>query len=163
MIPDTIKSIKRSDYQEILLSLGNSIHVLAETEEKLSGTSDLNSRKIELSGLLKELNCPYECLMSGNISDRFENEKDSLLLLDYLVTELMSLQMYHSQKSKDPSADVIQLVNTIVQCMREKGDTIYFFLFSKRLPLPPHSSAYVAPWEWVPHQLIWSLTIYLNV
>lgn len=39
---------------------------------------DMDSLQVEMSGLLKELNCPYEELISGILKGRILNVKDHL-------------------------------------------------------------------------------------
>lgn len=103
--------ISSPDFCSIVVRLTNEIHVLAETEEKLTG-GDESTLRIELSSFLNELNCPYEDLISGNLNTRFAGT-NGLLLLDYLTGELMALQMYHCNKALDKS-NVIELVGILV-------------------------------------------------
>lgn len=93
------------------MTLCNDIHVLANTEEKLTCSNDLDVMAIELNSLLNELNCPYECLMTGDPSTRFHNEKNAMRLLDYLIVELMALQMHHSNNKAVGTGNVIELVS----------------------------------------------------
>jgi len=48
---------------------------------------------MELSSLLRELGCPYIYLTEGPISERFNDKKSRLVLLDFLLSELMAARM----------------------------------------------------------------------
>lgn len=45
------------------------------------GPSEAESFQLEMSGLMSELACPYAVLTSGDLSHRFLNRTDCLLLL----------------------------------------------------------------------------------
>lgn len=47
----------------------------------LAGPSEAESFQLEMSGLLSELACPYSVLVTGDITQRFLNKDDCLLLL----------------------------------------------------------------------------------
>lgn len=63
---------------------------------------------LELSGFLKELICPFECFISGPISNRLQTTESRILLLDYLLTELMAIKMI--QKNMPKESLVIEIV-----------------------------------------------------
>ena len=74
--PEVIKAgIKEPRYREILIHLANEIHVLGQTEERITHDNDLDVLSIELSSLLSELNCPFTSLTTGSVADRFANER----------------------------------------------------------------------------------------
>lgn len=50
---------------------------------------------LELSSFLKELGCPYSCLVSGPTAQRYQSKQDRSLLLTYLLSELMAAKMSH--------------------------------------------------------------------
>lgn len=52
----------------------------------LPGPSEAESFQLEMSGLLSELACPYTVLTSGDLSHRFLNRTDCLLLLSTTPT-----------------------------------------------------------------------------
>lgn len=67
---------------------------------------------MELSGFLKELQCPITDLVSGPVSSRFQSEKVLVQLLNYLLSELMAIKMV--QKLKPKTADmVIEVVSQL--------------------------------------------------
>lgn len=119
--PEDIKAgfVSGSRFREIIVTLCNDIHILGDTEEQLTNPNDLHVLAIELSSLLNELNCPYKCLMTGNPSTRFENEKNALRLLDYLIVELMALQMHHSNRAVG-TGNVIELVSNLRMTIENK-------------------------------------------
>lgn len=47
----------------------------------ISGPSEAESFQLEMSGLLSELACPYSVLAAGDVTLRFLNKDDCLLLL----------------------------------------------------------------------------------
>lgn len=69
----------------------------------------MNEFLLELSGLLKEMSCPYPALISGPVSNRFHTHADRFLLLNYLLTELMASKMCH--KIKPLERVVIEIVS----------------------------------------------------
>lgn len=70
-----------------------------------SDATDINSFQMELSGFLKELQCPIQDLVSGPVSNRFQTETLLVQLLNYLLSELMAIKMVHTLKPK--TADMI--------------------------------------------------------
>lgn len=48
---------------------------------------------MELSSLLKEMDCPYSNLVAGATADRFKTKQDRTMLFQYLITELMAAKM----------------------------------------------------------------------
>lgn len=57
----------------------------------LPGPSEAESFQLEMSGLLSELACPYAVLTSGDLSHRFLNRTDCLLLLSRTPTTFSHL------------------------------------------------------------------------
>lgn len=47
----------------------------------IAGPTEAESFQLEMSGLLSELACPYSVLVTGDITQRFLNKDDCLLLL----------------------------------------------------------------------------------
>ena len=48
---------------------------------------------MELSSLLRELGFPYSCLTQGAVGDRLSGMRSKLVLLDFLLSQLMSARM----------------------------------------------------------------------
>lgn len=74
-----------------------------------SDEGDINSFQMELSGFLKEIQCPIESLVAGPVSNRFQTREAQVKLLNYLVSELMAMKMAqkHQPKSQDMVIDVV--------------------------------------------------------
>lgn len=47
------------------------------------------------------LDCPYQSLTQGHVSDRLQNVEDRELILDYLITELMIARMTQEKVPKN--------------------------------------------------------------
>lgn len=71
---------------------------------KVNHDADPNDFLLELSGFLKEMQCPFADLVSGPLSSRFQSVHSKSMLLDYLLTELMAMKMLHKLK---PSEEVV--------------------------------------------------------
>uniref|UniRef100_A0ACB8GAP0 Uncharacterized protein n=1 Tax=Sphaerodactylus townsendi TaxID=933632 RepID=A0ACB8GAP0_9SAUR len=59
----------------------------------VSELSEADEFQLEMSGLLGEMNCPYTTLISGDVTKRLLNQKNCLLLLTYLISELEAARM----------------------------------------------------------------------
>jgi hypothetical protein len=89
----------------ILIAITNSFDFqITHIEEE-----HVNDFLIELSGLLKELQCPYEVLIHSQTSNKMLTVESRYLLLEYLIAELMSVKMSLALKPKDDK-NVITLV-----------------------------------------------------
>nr|XP_057913877.1 protein FAM98A [Doryrhamphus excisus] len=66
---------------------------LGENVHATNCPSEAESFQLETSGLLSELACPYTVLTSGDVTQRFLNRNDCLLLLSFLVSELEASRM----------------------------------------------------------------------
>lgn len=64
---------------------------------------------IELSGFLKELQCSYDALTSDSIANRLVTIESRYLLLEFLISELMSLKMIAAQKPTEKPGNVITI------------------------------------------------------
>lgn len=105
------------ELQQIAYWLSCEIHGLANTEERLSAADvDVETFSIELSGFLKELNCPFESLVAGGgtIHSRLQDNANKTLLLEFLISELMSLRMAYCREPQNNGKVVITLVRIYV-------------------------------------------------
>ncbi|XP_071834331.1 protein FAM98A-like [Apostichopus japonicus] len=76
--------------------LAENLCKLENVEASVSSTSsaeEADTFELELCGLLSELQCPHESLTQGETINRFGNEKNRLLLLDFLTTELQAARI----------------------------------------------------------------------
>ncbi|CAD5115842.1 DgyrCDS4780 [Dimorphilus gyrociliatus] len=87
---------KSQQFTGLIEFLTKEISQLAGIDEYVRGIdseTDCDNFLLELSGFLREFGCPYSSLIEGDLSERLNNEKDCLALLDYLCTELQALKM----------------------------------------------------------------------
>ncbi|KAL7039615.1 hypothetical protein ACKWTF_000051 [Chironomus riparius] len=92
---------KNEEFRLLIIWLSNEISELGKLEEKIT-CSDITSFQIELSSFLKELQCSYDVLIGGSINSRMQTVESRYILLEFLITELMSQKMLLViQKPKD--------------------------------------------------------------
>lgn len=103
--------IKSAEFRQAIVWLAGEIRILGDLEEDVHEDDDTNTFILELSSLLKELRCPHVHLITGHVSDRLQDEDSRILLLDFLITELMSLKMYIANRPKDTS-NIITIVSS---------------------------------------------------
>ena len=92
------------DYAHFVTQLASEIGVLLETEERLKppeGTNldTLTSWKMEVSSFIKELHCPITFLYEGDLKNRLNSSVHRIILLDFLLSELLSARMEKVEKS----------------------------------------------------------------
>lgn len=88
----------------LVSQLVTELQQLAGTEEGLNPLKpggDIQEWKMELSSFLRELGCPYKDLTEGDVSARFTTRKSRLMLLDFLISELMSEKINLANKPRD--------------------------------------------------------------
>lgn len=90
-------------------------------EEQIQNDDDLATFVLELSGLLKELRCPYTSLITGHVSDRYQDISTRIQLIDFLVTELMSLKMYIANRPTDTSNIITIVKKKIIYCLSNEN------------------------------------------
>ncbi|KAK7910536.1 hypothetical protein WMY93_015220 [Mugilogobius chulae] len=84
---------------ELFVWLGSRLKELCGLEENISsGSGDVESLRLELSGLLKELHCPSEELLSGLLKGT-TSTKDCFSCLLFLCSELQAAQILTSRAS----------------------------------------------------------------
>lgn len=69
---------------------------------------------LEMSGLLKELGCPYSQFIAGPLTGRLQTRESRILLLDFLITELMAMKMILKSKPQEDSY-VIPVVSKVLR------------------------------------------------
>ena len=77
--------------------------LLGGTEEnvsKVSENSNLDNWKLELASFLRELQCPYDCLMIGESSQRLQDYSDRHLLLEFLLDEILVAKKTNQMSEK---------------------------------------------------------------
>ena len=86
------------NYALFVSKIASEIGSLLETEERLNAPenaeiSSLSSWKMEVSSFLKELHCPIKALYEGDLQNRLNSSAYRMLLLDFLLSELMSARI----------------------------------------------------------------------
>ncbi|KAA8582065.1 hypothetical protein FQN60_008805, partial [Etheostoma spectabile] len=86
------------EYVALCRWLTSTLKPLCALEESItSGPDDMDSLRVEMSGLLKELHCPYHELVSGITKGSVRNTKDHLKFLLFLSSELQAAQIVRSR------------------------------------------------------------------
>lgn len=96
------------EFTKLCAWLVSELRLYCTLEEKVHATncpSEAESFQLEMSGLLSELSCPYSVLTSGDLTQRFLNKTDSLLLLSFLVSELEASRMLLVNKPQAKAQD----------------------------------------------------------
>ncbi|XP_074548356.1 protein FAM98B [Halichoeres trimaculatus] len=90
------------EYVDLCRWLVSRLKPLCDLEETItSGPDDMDSLQVEISGLLKELHCPYEAVVSGILKGGVRNSKDHLKFLLFLSSELQAAQILRSRRDSD--------------------------------------------------------------
>ena len=110
------KQIRQYLVEDVPLDLTFSTFVaqLCEEIRKLIGTeetvhADLKHFKLELASFLRELQCPFENLISGDSVQRLESHKDRFCLLEFLVTEYLAAKKISEMKEDNGIRDMSNL------------------------------------------------------
>ncbi|XP_070590248.1 protein FAM98A [Erythrolamprus reginae] len=86
------------EYTKLCAWLVSELRLFCKLEENVQATnspSEADEFQLEISGLLGEMNCPYTTLTSGDVTKRLLNQKNCLLLLTYLISELEAAKMLY--------------------------------------------------------------------
>ncbi|XP_010071614.1 PREDICTED: LOW QUALITY PROTEIN: protein FAM98A, partial [Pterocles gutturalis] len=84
------------EFTKLCAWLVSELRLFCKLEENVQATnspSEAEEFQLEMSGLLAEMNCPYASLTSGDVTKRLHNQKNCLLLLTYLISELEAARM----------------------------------------------------------------------
>ncbi|KAG8448849.1 hypothetical protein GDO86_015790 [Hymenochirus boettgeri] len=82
---------------------------LVENISPTDGPADAETFQLELSGVVKELHCPYTSLTSGEVTSRLTSLYNCLQLLVFLCTELQAARlMYNKMVPEIPSSEAVQ-------------------------------------------------------
>ncbi|XP_039992580.1 protein FAM98B [Xiphias gladius] len=94
------------DYVDLCRWLVSRLKPLCDLEESItSSPDDMDSLQVEMSGLLKELHCPYEEVISGILKGGVRNTKDHLKFVLFLSSELQAAQIVRSRQISDKRED----------------------------------------------------------
>ncbi|XP_063695859.1 protein FAM98A [Culicoides brevitarsis] len=95
-----------TEFRNLVSWISNEIAGLGNFDERVSKDDDLNTFLLELSGFLKEIQCPYNIFMAGPVSSRFNTAETRFLLLEFLLEELMAQKMSNVSRTKDTKKDL---------------------------------------------------------
>ncbi|XP_015909135.2 protein FAM98B [Parasteatoda tepidariorum] len=109
---------------QTLLGLESCVNSITDLE-------DCDSFLLEVSSFLKELQCPYKSLISGNISDRLQDSDSRKVLLDFLCTELQAVHVIQRKTKSNETVeneveenDIISSVNDVLEVLDIKVDCV---------------------------------------
>lgn len=108
---------KSIDYTGLVHFLSNGLREICNLDECVQATNSPDDSAhflLELSSFLKELNCPFQSLMQGHMSDRLSTVYDKMILLDYLIKELLAARL---SKANKPD----QSIELKIVCMNVRG------------------------------------------
>ncbi|XP_030603545.1 protein FAM98A [Archocentrus centrarchus] len=110
------------EFTKLCAWIVSELKLYCKLEENVHATncpSEAEGFQLEMSGLLSELTCPYPVLTTGDITQRFLNSTDCLLLITFLVSELEASRMIlvnkPQKKAQESSSPVFQELKGI--CM----------------------------------------------
>ncbi|TKS86749.1 Protein FAM98B [Collichthys lucidus] len=90
------------EYVDLCRWLATRLQPLCDLEESItSGPDDMDSLQVEMSGLLKELHCPFKEVVSGILKGRVLTTKDHLKCVLFLSSELQAAQIVRSGRVSD--------------------------------------------------------------
>ncbi|XP_010735706.3 protein FAM98B [Larimichthys crocea] len=90
------------EYVDLCRWLAARLKPLCDLEESItSSPDDMDSLQVEMSGLLKELHCPYKEVVSGILKGRVLTTKDHLKCVLFLSSELQAAQIVRSGRVSD--------------------------------------------------------------
>ncbi|XP_026195397.1 protein FAM98B [Anabas testudineus] len=94
--------LSSQDYVDLCRWLAARLKPLCDLEGSItSDPEDMDSLRVEMSGLLKELHCPYEEVVSGILKGSARNAKDHLKFVLFLSSELQAAQVGKSRQVSD--------------------------------------------------------------
>lgn len=73
--------------------------LLCITSIQYPGITDQDTFNLEMKGFLQELRCPYSALIES--TDSLSNQDNRLLLLNYLLSELLTSRLLVEQEKQD--------------------------------------------------------------
>eukprot|EP00112_Aurelia_sp_Birch-Aquarium-sp1_P010161 Seg2184.1 transcript_id=Seg2184.1/GoldUCD/mRNA.D3Y31 product="Protein FAM98A" protein_id=Seg2184.1/GoldUCD/D3Y31 len=103
-------------FMDLCSWLCSEIKDYCDFKETVAGDND--TFKLDMSGFLREMECPYSQLIG---IDRLDSEKNRLLVLDYLVSELMACRMtggFQDEKTQQHSEHpILQPIHSIMKAL----------------------------------------------
>ncbi|XP_014883501.1 protein FAM98B [Poecilia latipinna] len=94
------------EYVDLCRWLASGLKPLCGLEESItSGPDDMDSLQVEMSGLLKELCCPFEGALSGILRGSTRSTKDHLKFVLFLSSELQAAQILSGRRDSEKRQD----------------------------------------------------------
>lgn len=93
-----------------------------ETVHPTSSAEDASTFLLELSSFLKELGCVNSKLTSGNANQRLASVEERSILLEYLITELMTSKIIESNNKDNDKSLQITIVSTNLSNQKFQSD-----------------------------------------
>ncbi|XP_053191650.1 protein FAM98B [Scomber japonicus] len=98
--------LSSQEYVNLCRWLSSRLKLLCDVEESItSGPDDLDSLQVEMSGLLRELHCPHEEVISGILKGSTRDTKDHLKIVLFLSSELQAAHIVRSRHLSDKQQD----------------------------------------------------------
>ncbi|KAM9341086.1 protein FAM98B [Symphorus nematophorus] len=98
--------LSSAQFVELCRWLVSRLQPLCDLEESItSGPDDMDSLQVEMSGLLKELQCPHEEVVSGILKGSVLKTKDHLKFVLFLSSELQAAQIVRSRRDSDKQTE----------------------------------------------------------
>ncbi|XP_058471070.1 protein FAM98B [Solea solea] len=96
------EGLSSQEYLDLCVWLVSRLKPLCDLEESItSGQDDMDGLQVEMSGLLKELHCPYDKVVSGILKGDVKNTTEHLKLVLFLSSELQAAQVVKSKQLSD--------------------------------------------------------------
>ncbi|KAL7379605.1 hypothetical protein ABVT39_002235 [Epinephelus coioides] len=116
------------EYVDLCRWLASRLKPLCDLEESItSGPDDMDSLQLEMSGLLKELHCPHEAVVSGILKGSVRSTKDHLKFVLFLSSELQaaqivrSRQVSHKHQEESPVCQELQAICETLNLPEPRG------------------------------------------
>ncbi|XP_062296383.1 protein FAM98B [Scomber scombrus] len=98
--------LSSQEYVDLCRWLSSRLKLLCDVEESItSDPDDLESLQVEMSGLLRELHCPHEEVISGILKGSTRDTKDHLKIVLFLSSELQAAHIVRSRHVSDKQQD----------------------------------------------------------
>lgn len=146
--------------------LSSATHGVVDKVTSLEDVDNEDSFNLEVSSLLTALHCPYKDLVRGNWNQRLESERNKIILLEFLSSEVQAARiveksadakrMRREQRGSTQSRNALLLVKSLgLPVPRQKIDLEAFFDgIQKQIttlqpkPSTPLISKKLGPAEW---------------
>ncbi|XP_043932295.1 protein FAM98A-like [Protopterus annectens] len=105
-----------------LVSNIKAVCLLEEVISPTSGPDDAETFQLEVSGVVSELQCPYQSLTSGSVTDRLTTNENCLLLLLFLCSELQAARLLFTRHQ--PSSVKVEEKNETLEELKLICETL---------------------------------------